>query len=63
MKPNWDMAPPWAEYAAQEMSGTWFWHSRKPRFISILGEWKSDGQTAVIPKVELPAQATLEVRP
>ena len=30
MKPNWEDAPNWAEYLAQDMGGMWFWYGEKP---------------------------------
>ena len=44
-KPNWDDAPEWANYLAQDEDGTWFWYSYKP--VITNGEyWDArDGNT------------------
>lgn len=31
-KPSWDDAPEWAQYLAQDVSGTWYWFERKPGY-------------------------------
>lgn len=63
MKPNWSSAPEWANYASQELSGTWYWHAERPRYQELTGEWISKGQRQIVPKVTLRAQDTLESRP
>lgn len=63
VRPDWTKAPVWAEYAAQELSGSLYWHERKPRYVEITGEWRSDGKTEIIPRVDRPAKDTLEIRP
>lgn len=63
MKPNWQTAPDFARYAAQEQSGTWYWHEAKPRFQELTGEWISKGQRQIVPKVSVQAKDTLEGRP
>lgn len=63
MKPNWHTAPVWAEYAAEELSGTWYWHEYRPRFVEIIGEWRSDGRTEIVPRITVQAKDSLEIRP
>ena len=63
MKPDWDKAPLWAEYAAQEASGSWYWYSHRPKYSEICTEWQSPGKREIIPKVDQRPQATLEQRP
>lgn len=63
MKPDWSSSPPWANYAAQELSGTYLFHEFKPTYLEITGEWRSSGRWAVVPKVTLRPQDTLEIRP
>lgn len=63
MKPNWSSAPEWANYASQELSGTWYWHAEQPRYQELTGEWISKGQRQIVPKVDVRAQDTLEARP
>lgn len=45
-KPKWKNAPDWAEAAAQNADGWWFWYRRKP-FITQEGEtegkWSYEG--------------------
>ncbi len=42
-KPNWDDAPEWANWAAQDENGSWFWYENKP--TKDLTSWfdKSNG--------------------
>lgn len=63
MKPDWSSSPPWANYASQELSGTWYWHAEQPRYQELTGEWISKGQRQIIPKVTVQAKETLEARP
>lgn len=63
MKPNWSVAPEWANFAAQEMSGSYYWHEARPRFQELTGEWVSSGRSQIMPKVDTRAQDTLEGRP
>ena len=35
MKPDWNDAPEWANYVAQDADGTWWWYEKEPS----LGEW------------------------
>lgn len=65
MKPDWSSknVPDWANYAAQEASGSWYWYSHRPNYSEICTEWQSPGQRQIIPKVELRPQETLEERP
>lgn len=37
-KPNWDNSPKWANYLAQDQSGTWYWFENEPS-RNRLGEW------------------------
>lgn len=63
MKPNWTSAPEWANYASQELSGSWYWHETRPRFQELTGEWISKGKRQIVPKVTVQAKDTLELRP
>ena len=31
MKPDWDDAPEWARFLAQDSDGEWFWYENEPR--------------------------------
>lgn len=37
--PDWAKAPQWARYVAQDCTGTWRWHFRKPKLVN--GVWVS----------------------
>lgn len=37
--PNWNYAPPWANYVAQDEDGVWNWFSDKPISSPSTGEW------------------------
>jgi hypothetical protein len=63
MKPNWQAAPDFARWAAQELSGTWYFHEERPRFQELTGEWVSTGQRLIVPRVSVQAKDTLEGRP
>lgn len=63
MRPDWTRAPEWAGWAAQELSGTTYFHELKPKYQPLTGEWVSKGRTQIIPRVDRAAQDTLEERP
>lgn len=63
MKPNWKVSPPWAQYASQELSGSWYWHEHRPKFQELTGEWVSTGKRQIMPKVEFSARQSMEERP
>lgn len=63
MRPNWSAAPEWAGYAAQELSGSWYFHELQPVYVEIVGEWRSKGRTQIVPKVSVQAKDTMEQRP
>lgn len=63
MKPNWDKAPEFAQYAAQELSGTWYFHENKPKYQELTGEWVSTGRREIVRRVVVAAKDTLERRP
>lgn len=37
MKPNWEDAPEWAQWLAQDANGQWYWYSTRP--IRHKGAW------------------------
>ncbi len=41
-KPNWDDAPTWAQWLAQDFCGEWWWYERKPRHHRSLKRWVED---------------------
>lgn len=45
-RPQWDQAPPWANYLAMDEDGFWEWHELPPRLAGQYGQyWVSAGQT------------------
>jgi hypothetical protein len=32
MIPNWENAPKWANWLAQDLSGHWWWYENKPKY-------------------------------
>lgn len=47
-RPPWDFAPAWANYIAQDLSGTWFWFEYKPDLEKQFGLWSSIGGRSCI---------------
>lgn len=39
-RPNWAKAPKWANYAAQDANGEWYWYQRMP--VTEDREWYDD---------------------
>lgn len=65
MKPDWNLAPEWANYLAQDGDGAWWWYENRPK-VSKFGPYWTEPRG----KFELAAGATynswnnsLEVRP
>jgi len=42
MKPDWNNAPSWANWLAQDECGQWFWHELEPEFDPDSGFWLSE---------------------
>jgi hypothetical protein len=52
---NWDAMPAWANWVANDPSGTWFWYSTEPTFD---GEsWCCGGRLGAIPSEYAPKYA------
>ena len=65
MKPtNWNAAPYWAEYLAQDGSGGWWWYSEEPNWNEGAdeggGEWQVPWGTCLSASIK--ASDTLEIR-
>lgn len=53
-RPSWDIAPAWANWLAQDLSGTWFWFEYKPDLEKQFGLWSSiGGRSCIAYKSEL----------
>lgn len=65
-KPDWKDAPEWAEWLAQDKTGSWYWHEYKP-YHHRMDFWSSPGRTSWFPHLyddENPNwTSTLERRP
>jgi len=40
--PDWDDAPDWARYLAQDANGTWWWYAEKP--YPLKKQWSASGR-------------------
>jgi hypothetical protein len=47
-KPNWDMAPPWANYVAQNEDGRWYWYQIKPAPVHEARAWGTIGRRETV---------------
>lgn len=68
MKPDWEDAPEWAEYLAQDYShGKWFWYSEKPYINKGYISWSCNPSSrykyAMTSPPNLEWRETLERRP
>lgn len=64
MNINWNDAPPWANYAAMDADGEWWWYASKPALSVDQGAWLAPrGEYESVDKVHLDWQDTLEIRP
>ena len=42
MTPDWNDAPEWANYLAQDKNGGWYWYENRP--ILEINRWDEEGQ-------------------
>jgi len=62
--PNWDMAPVWANYVAQNEDGRWHWYESKPTPMHQARAWGTIGKReSVWPTVVDYWRETLTLRP
>jgi hypothetical protein len=59
MKPEWKDAPEWAQWAAQDFDGDWYWFENKP--IQLEFGWASS--TGRIQNINQDWRESLERRP
>lgn len=61
-KPNWNDAPKWASWLAQNDCGRWFWFEEKP--IKLNSVWHSENKNKMYAKAKIEGwQQTLQQRP
>lgn len=63
-KPDWNKAPQWANFAAQDPDGQWYWYEFEPSVNC--GEWCEDSDAGRITRAYATAESwhlTLEQRP
>jgi hypothetical protein len=46
-KPTWSEAPPWAQYLAQEIDGSWWWFEKEPKYDEKVQIWSKYGGRCV----------------
>lgn len=66
MKPDWNKAPDWADYLAQDGDGSWNWFRFKPECDHEIASWEcelDDYQEARIGRPNACWYLTLETRP
>lgn len=42
MFPDWKKAPSWAQFAAQDGDGLWYWYEHRPKYMEHGEYWASD---------------------
>jgi hypothetical protein len=62
-KPNWDDAPKWARWLAQDLTGGWWWYAKRPALDENNGFWDSAGTNEQAQFKNEKWQETLEKRP
>ena len=65
MKPNWKDAPKWAQWLAQDFTGTWYWYETKPSPDDEELIWDSAGSGCIQrePRTNYAWRESLEQRP
>lgn len=62
MKPDWNTAPEWATWLAQDEDGSWFWFEAKPALGTTM--WgPNGGQCELASSTDTNWGTTLEPRP
>lgn len=64
MRPDWNLAPMWAEFTAMDADGDWWWYASQPRFDPRSGNWFVMGGLSepVLEDAMASASTTLEHR-
>ena len=62
IKPDWNNAPEWAEYLAQDHDGIWYWYETKP-YPGSTGRWRVAGGLCSYASHNSDWEGTLEERP
>lgn len=63
-KPNWNDAPSWAQYLAQNENGRWFWYDIRPSASLFRGQWIDNGyKMTSADSYPVDWRTTLEQRP
>jgi hypothetical protein len=60
-KPDWKDAPDWANWAAQDYDGRWFWFENKP--IAGFNVFMAEGRMEPVKKVNTKWKQTTQQRP
>ena len=67
MNIDWNKAPAWANYAAQDADGAWYWYENKPYLAPGSRDWDiphAGDRMVRIPEAHTPSHAeTLQERP
>jgi len=61
-KPDWDDAPEWANYVAQDHDNTWWWYEKEPEYDGH-GAWNMDTGDVTIVILPIDVTDTLGERP
>jgi hypothetical protein len=62
MKPDWNDAPEWANYAAMDKEGDWYWYEILPR--KLCTRWLSeDGKCEMVNFSRMVWESSLKKRP
>ena len=61
-KPDWNNAPEWADYLAQDHDGIWYWYEEKPYPVSR-GRWVVATGRCCVASTNLDWVRTLDPRP
>ena len=61
-KPNWEDAPAWANFVAQDHDNTWWWYETKPTYDDY-GSWETVTGDVEIVIFPIDTLNTLEKRP
>ncbi len=63
MKPNWNVAPEWAECLAMDRDGTWYWYETKPIADSFDKVWTTNDRALMAIPLNTKWKEAIEQRP